>query len=308
MTRRLALPAFLFALFAAPVHAEWTANVDENGLRTASVSGEAHFASAKVPATLKLLCRPGADGTVAWELALSESTRFADFGFSDYEGPDARASKERLTEIVPEGGLLRTTVRAAAAGYYGVEPDTFVLSVSAPANAASDVALLGELIGPQTTAVQWTTKSLAVEGAAIVARFPADGAAKPLRETMMGCGPALPLDAAALERALGRNPAASNLFAQRPVAWRMKALLGRDYDAVLARFAHAQPLAREGDVWFVLAEPREGEHGASVMLFDDARMDIVLADAEGTRRYGSGTQALAAPQAVREFIAKHAKP
>ena len=306
MTRRI-VPAFLLALAATPVHAQWTAGVDETGLRTASVAGEAHFGSAKVPATLKLMCRPGADGTVAWELALSDSTRFADFGFSDYEGPDARASKERLTEIVPEGGLLRTTVRAAAAGYYGVEPDTFVLSASAPANAASDVALLGELIGRQTTAVQWTTRSLKVEGAAIVARFPADGAAPLLRETMMGCGPAMPLDAAALERALGRNPAASSLFAQRPVEWRMKALLGRDYDAVLARFASSQPLAREGDTWFVLAGPREGGHGASVVMFDESRMDVVLADADGTRRYSSGTQPLAAPQPVRDFIAKHAQ-
>ena len=115
----------------------------------------------------------------------------------------------------------------------------------------------------------------------------------------MGCGPSVPLDAAVLERALGRNPAGSNLFAQRAIEWRMKALLGRDYDAVLARFAASQPLARDGDVWFVLADPREGAHGASAILFDDARMDIVLADAEGTRRYSSGTQPLAAPQVVQ---------
>ncbi len=291
---------------AVPAHASWMGSVDENGLRTATVTGEAHFGSARVPATLKLACRPGLDGTVAWELELAEASRIADFGFDHYEGPDARAAKERLTEIVPEGGMLRTTVRAAAAGYYGVTPDTFVLSVSTGANAASDVALLAELISAQTEAVQWTTRSLALDGAALVARFAADGAAPVVRETIMGCGPPPALDAKALERALGRNPAATNLFAQRGLEWRLEGLLGREHDAFLARVARAKPLARSGDVWFVLAAPGDG-HGATAVMFDaSGALEVVLADDGGTRRLATSLKPLVVPEPVREFLAQHA--
>ena len=293
----------LAATAASPAAAQWTAAIHENGLRTATTEGEAHFGSTRVPARLTLVCRPGQDGTVAWVLALSEVSRLADFGFGDHEGPNARAAKQRLTEIVPEGGPTRTTVRAAAAGYYGNTPDVFVLNVSAPANTASDVALLGELVGAGTGALQWTTRSLAIEGGALVARFPTADAASVVRDTMMGCGPPPELEGAALERALGRSPGASRLFAERALEWRLEALLGREHDALLSRLERAQPLARDGEVWFVLA-PAGATHGPTVVMFErSGATEVILADPEGTRRLSSGGSAIRAPAAVREFLA-----
>jgi hypothetical protein len=300
---RAAASLVLLAALAAPAQAQWTGAIDEYGLRRATTQGEAYFGSTRVPARLTLLCRPGEDGIVAWELALSESSRLADFGFADFEGPDARAAKARLTEIVPEGGPARTAFYAAAAGYYGTEPDVFVLSVSAPANAASDVARLGESVGVRTETLQWSTRSLAIEGAALVARFPTSDAASVVREAMMGCGPAPELEPSALERALGQDPGETKLFEQRALDWRLKSLLGREHDALLARLARAQPLARDGEVWYVLAPPGAG-HGATVVMFErSGATEVVLADPDGTRRLKSGGAAIKPPAAVREFLA-----
>lgn len=295
------------ALAAIPAGAAgWQHGVSADGLRQARASGNADFGSVHVPAALVLKCRPGSDGAIAWELELPEAKRLADFGLEDFEGPDAISGGKVLNEIAPEGGMLRTTIRAAAAGFFSVAPDTFVLSVSAPANAASNPALLADLITPQTTALVWSVESLKAPGARLVARFDGKGAAVALRETMMGCGPAPDFDAAALETYLGRTPADGGLWKLRPLEWRLKGLLGGDYAAFVKRMRGAEPLARDGEVWYVLARPAK-QDAAALMFTTAGDLEVIRANAEDVKRDRSGANAISAPTAVREYVSASAQ-
>ena len=290
------------AVLPTGVDAAWEHGVDEYGLRTARADGGADFGSVHVPAALVLKCHPASDGAISWELELDEAKLLADFGLEDFEGPDAIAGSKVLNEIAPEGGMLRTTIRAAAAGFFSADgPDTFVLAVSAPSHAASDPALLADLVGPQTSALVWSVASLKAPGAKLVARFDGKGAAAALRETMMGCGPDPAFDAAELETYLDRTPAESGLWKLRPLEWRLKSVLGRDYAAFAKRMRNAGPLQREGEVWYVLAAPSKQD--AAVVMFTPAgNLEVVRANAEDVKRHRHGSVAIDAPDAVREAI------
>lgn len=298
MTR---LPLLLIAALSTGAHAEWTGSIDEHGLRTASTEGTASFRGIDVPAALALLCRPGENGTVSWEMKIRDSSKLRDFGFDDYEGPDAIALDARRTEIVPEGGMMKTVVKAAPAGWYA-EADVFVLGASAKVEEASEVALLADVIGPQTRAVVWTSPSLRGNGDPLIGRFATAGAAALLRATMMGCGPAPAFDAPRFDAALGRKPEASGLWRDRALRWRLEGLLGRDYEPFAARMAGAQPLAKDGDTYFVLSAPTDDGDGA-VLMFDAHRVDVVFLDSGRARRVSSSENAHTPPGAVRAFIA-----
>jgi hypothetical protein len=302
MKRTFTTIAVALALHAGAATAAWEGAVNPHGLRTAVAPGVVTYNGKEVPASLKLQCAPGSNGSVLWEMSIEQSATLSDFGFDDYEGPDAIANdRKNNTTLTPEGGMLKTVVKATPSGYY-TEPDTFALSVSAKANESSDVALLAELVSPQTTEIVWDTRSLRGEGKSLVGRFPLDGATPVLRETMMGCGPAPTLDAKALDAALGRNPEASGLWRNRAIEWRLKGLLGADYEKFVTTMSNAQPLAKEGSVWYVNSAVTD-DGNAAVLLFDDAATEVVFVEGGQVRRVQSSEGALGAPSAVRDFIA-----
>jgi hypothetical protein len=284
--------------------ADWETTIDDNGLRRASVAGSVAYRDVVVPAKLTLQCRPGADGTVAWELEVADAAQLSGFAFGDYEGPDAPAATQRLSELKPEGGTLLYTLRSAAAGYYGATPGAFVFGIAAPANAASEVGFLAETATDTTRGYTWTVRSTRADEPALVATFGADGARRALADAMLGCGPVPPL---AVDAWQGRNPASVEFWRQRAVAWRLSALLGREYPAFVERMARAQPIARDGDVVYVLAENGESPGDATVALLGpDGKSEVVFVDGGAVRRVASHEAGIAPPAAVREFIAKHA--
>ena len=302
MTKRIlfAVSASLCAFTAGA--ATWTHTVGEYGLRSARTEGRADFGSAHVSAALVLNCHPADDGAVAWELQLHDAKRLAEFGLEDFEGPDAIAGDKVLSEVAAEGGAPPTTKRAAAAGFFGAgSPDTFVLSIAAPSKKASDPALLADTIGPETAAIVWTVQSLKAPGAKLVARFDAEGATAALRETMAGCGPAPEIEVAELESRQDRAPAESGLWTLRPLEWRLKSLLGRDYAGFAERMRDAPALRREGEVWYVIAQPAQQD--AAVLLFNaSGDVEVVRANPGGIKRDRLGAGKLQAPAAVRDAI------
>jgi hypothetical protein len=296
------------ALACAAVTAQassWTVTIDEHGLRRAGTSGTVVFRDLEVPAKLALQCRPGVDGTVSWELEVADASQLSGFAFGDYEGPDAPAAQKRLSTLEPDGGMLRYTLRSAAAGYYGSE-GAFVFSIAAPANAASEVGLLAETATDTTKGYRWTVESARPDEPGLVATFPGDGARVALGDAMLGCGPLPALDAKTVEPWLGRNPATVELWRQRPIAWRLAGLLGSGYAAFVERMASSQPLAQDGDVLYVLAESADAPGTATAALLGpDGKSEVVFVDAGKVRRVASHETSIAAPDAVREFIAKH---
>ncbi len=239
-----------------------------------------------MPARLSLQCRPGVKGSLLWSLEVEHAAKLKDFVYDDFEGPDAAASAQRLSELSIEGGLMHPQVKAAQNGFYhGERSDSFVFEVSAPATAASDAALLADAVGPSTTGFAWSVTSARDVKQRIVAHFPAQAAAASIKETMAGCGPVPQISAETIAGWRGSGAAADGLLEERPVLWWTKALLGRDYAQFRAALAHAEPLAGGDDLLYLLGK---GDNGtAAVWLFDrnNARSEAVLISAGKAKRY-----------------------
>ena len=150
----------------------------------------------------------------------------------------------------------RTAFDTAQGGYY-TDASTFAFELSAPANSASQAGLLAETVDPTTESIRWIVRAPDGSDRRIEAIVPAKGASLALRETMMGCGPVPPLEESRVGAWRGRNPAASGLFDDRAIQWRMKGLLGSGYDAVRERLATAQPAAVTDHVLYVLAPAKD---------------------------------------------------
>lgn len=291
---------------AAPAQAApWAVTIDDNGLRRAHADGRVAYRDLDVPAKLALECRPGVDGTVAWAMEVADAAQLSGFAFSDYEGPDAPAARKRLSTLEPDGGMLRYTLKSAAAGYYSAD-GAFVFSIAAPANAASEVGFLAETATDTVKGYRWTVQSTRADEPGLVGTFPGEGAHVALADAMLGCGPAPALDAKAIDAWQGRNPASVDLWRQRPIAWRLAGLLGNDYAAFVERMRRAQPVAKDGDVVYVLAEQPDAPGTATVALLGpEGRSEVVFVDGGSVRRVASHDKPIEPPQAVREFIAKH---
>jgi hypothetical protein len=260
------------------------------------------------PAQLKLQCAPGENGTVSWSLILEEASAFGEFGLSDFEGPDAVAGNTAVTKVRLIGGLLQPTVQVVVGGWYSAEVDgAFELSFNAPADAASEAALLAEAMGPQTQNFNWRTASFRDPARGIEAQFDARAAQAAVHETLMGCGPPPEFAEGAPAAWQGRNPNGLEIWRQRAMEWRLKGLLGSGYDAFLARLATAQPVAREGEVYYVLAPDAQDPHGGVALLFDGGNeMEAIRVDAGLAIVAARRARALPRPDAVREFVAERA--
>jgi hypothetical protein len=308
MTNRTLIAALLaLAPLAAQAQDAWTATVNEYGLRRAQAEGRAKLGEAEVPATLQLTCTSGAGGAVTWTLLVQQKDTLVGFDFDAFEGPDATAADKALSHLELEGGMLRTAFDTAQGGYY-TDGSTFAFEVSAPANSASQAGLLAETVDPTTQAIRWIVRSPDGADRRIEASVPANGAARALRETMMGCGPVPPLDEARVAAWRGRNPAASGLFDDRAIQWRMKGLLGSGYDALRARLATAQPAAVTDQVLYVLAPAKDEEKSGVVVLFalGSGDVEVIAIDAGAVTRTDRDDKPLPLPDEVREFVAARA--
>jgi len=279
----------------------WQADVDANGLRTASSAGEASVGVAQTTATVTLQCRPGSEGTVSWLLAIDGSAGLG-FGFSAFEGPNAAAAALPLAAIEVSGGMLRPRVSGALSGYYD-GADRFVFAFSAPATAASEAALVADAIGAKSGALEWRVSDFGARDNILSARFALDGAAPLLHETMMGCGPPPAIGSAERDAWRGRNPLAIDLFAQRAVQWRLKGLLGSGYTAALERLARAEPVGVDGDTLFVLAPDALAPRSGIAIMFRGDETEIVIIDDGAIGRRTSRSGAISAPPPVRDFVA-----
>lgn len=282
--------------------ARWTASVNENGLRRAQAVGSARLGAAEVPATLELTCTTGKGGAVTWTLKLAQKDTLVGFDFDAFEGPDAPAGARALARLALDGGVLRTGFDTRVNGYLA-DVDTFAFAFSAPANAASQAGLLAEAVDATTQAIRWTVRAPDDSGRAIEATIPAAGAAPALRETMMGCGPVVPLDAARVASWRGRNPTASGLFDDRAIEWRLKGLLGGGYDAVRERLRNAEPAAVDGDVLYVIAPGDEASGVAVLFALASGDTEVIAIDAGAVTRADLDDDAIPVPGAVREFVA-----
>jgi hypothetical protein len=306
MQRTLAAAAFALAFscaVAAQDEPSWRGTVDENGLRRAEAIGRAKLGEAEVPARLELTCTTGQGGAVTWTLKLAPKAALAGFDFDAFEGPDAATGDRALARLELDGGVLRTGFDTRVDGFVP-GADAFAFAFAAPANSASQAGLLAEAVDATTRAIRWTVRAPDDSGRAIVASIPAGGAAPVLRETMMGCGPVPPIDAARAASWRGRNPAASGLFEDRAIEWRLKGVLGAGYDAVRERLRKAEPAAVDGDVLYVLA-PGDDASGVAVLFgLDSGDTEVIAIDAGIVTRRDADERALPVPGAVREFVAQ----
>jgi hypothetical protein len=284
----------------------WQASVNEFGLREASGSGLASLAGVEATAQLTLRCQPASDGALSWSLAIEDSSMLA-FGFDAFEGPDAPAADSRHGALTVVGGLLQPRFSTAMAGFYQ-DAGRFVFEFSAPALAASDGALLADSIDRQSRALEWRISDHADPGKVLLARFELVDAAAPINETMMGCGPQPAISTAQRAGWVGTDPLASGLLEQRALAWRLKGLLGRDFDRLRARLAGAAPVGLDGETLYILAaDPLQATSGVALM-FDASATEVVLIDQGVVDRRASGTAAIWLPAAVRDFVAARTQP
>lgn len=288
------------ALVATPV-AAWQAQVGESGLREASGDGVAAFNDRETPARLRLRCQPGGAGQLSWSLEI-EGTRGLGFDFDPFEGPDAPAVAARLAQVAVAGGLIQPRVTPVVAGYYD-GADRFVFEFSAPSTTASDAALLGDSIGPQSTTLHWRVADFNARDRVLEARFDLAGAGAATASTMLGCGPAPTVTAAQRDAWRGRNPLGLDWFAQRAVRWQLHALLGARHDTVMARLGRPEPVGVDGDTVFVLAPDATSPRSGVAILLRGADAEVVLVDEGRIERLASRPGAIPLPAAVREFVA-----
>ena len=290
---------------AAPEASVWSHEANANGVRMATVAGTARFGEIELPARLSLQCAPGEGGTVSWSLVLEQASQYGEFGLDAFEGPDAEAGSTAVTKVRLIGGLLQPTVQVVVAGWYSADVDgAFVLSFSAPANDASQAALLAEAIGPLTQSYNWRTASFRDASRGIEAQFDARAAQAAVHETMMGCGPVPEFADGAPASWQGRNPNGIEIWRQRAMEWRLKGLLASEYENFLARMGTAQPVAREGEVYYVLAPDAQDPQSGVALLFDaGSEMEAIRVDAGLAIVVARRARALPRPDAVREFVA-----
>lgn len=290
------------ALLLAPARAaaDWVHAISADGLRSASSFGSASWRDTEVAAQLSLRCRPGSDGTIAWQLALATPERLAGFDIDAFEGPDAAGNGRRLSQLVLEGGLLGARIVATQSGWY--DESRFVFEVAALAWTASDPALIADAIGPGTMALRWSVSAVDPAKGELQSRFDTTGAAGAIAATMLGCGPPPAPTAAELGAWRGRNPAASGLFESRTVRWHLAALLGPAEAAIRAHFARAEPALIDDAVLVVLAPGTSERSGAAFLLASDARAEVLLIDEGQVVRHTDAARAIDPPASVRAFV------
>jgi hypothetical protein len=291
-------------VLAAP--AAWESDIDARGIRSAWTAGSLAAGTQETEATLRYKCAPGRRGNLIWSLEVPRAAELKAFDFRDFEGPDAPANGKRLSELALEGGLMQSRVATAQTGYFAAEPpDTFVIETSAPAGAAGELALLTDAIGAGTSSITWRVRGARDPDQVLLARFDGDGAAKALGEARIGCGPAPRLAAETVAAWVGKDPNAANVFDDPALLWRLRALLGRDFNTFRLAIADAQPVAREGAIVFVIGHLRGDEKVAAAWMYDvgsGASEAALVEDGKLRTIRDEDAPRIAPPEAVRAAL------
>ncbi len=301
-----------YALFAAAMmslsaQAEetggtWTASISEYGVRTAVGMGEARLGDDLLPARLTLTCGPGRDGSLSWQLGVIDADRFARFGLDDFEGPDAPANDKKQSHLALEGGLIATQFDTEQTGFWA-ENKIFAFEFSALSLDSSRAALLADAIGPTSTGLKWSVRSLAEPSLTLDARFDLTTAAPAIRATMMGCGPAPAIAPEALKR--WREEGTASLWNDRAMQWWLQGLLGRDYDRFATRDWGNATLQTDDDRYYLLANVAEGARDGAALIID-ARGEVEaidVVDGQAKRHYTDKT-GFKTPAPVRDYVAR----
>lgn len=307
MLVRFALANAFFVAMSAHA-ADWQSDIDAHGIRSASTTGTATIGRTESAATLRYKCAPGRRGNSIWSLEIAHADRaVAGFGFADFEGPDAPANGQRLSELALEGGLLQTRIKVAQTGYFAAEPpDTFVIESSSPAGQGGDLALLTDAIGPATGAITWSVQGARDPEQRLDARFAGAGAGRAIGVARIGCGPAPALTTETVEAWVGKDPNFAGVFDDAGLLWRLKALLGRDFDAFRLAIADAQPVARDGRIVYVVGHLRGDDKLAAAWMFDldSGASEAALVESGKLRTIrDEGAPRITAPESVRSYLA-----
>lgn len=166
---------------------DWQQQSNEHGLRTAKVSASGDTPDGPAPTTLTVQCAPSKNGTISLLYAIVGTDAIKRFGFADFEGPGAPASKRKLVSVVIKTSGRSILVQTAVTGYY-LDASTFVFSFSAPNHLASQVTRVTDAIKSGAKTIIFTVQDSRDRRRKIQTAFPAAGAATVIAETMKGCG------------------------------------------------------------------------------------------------------------------------
>lgn len=288
---------------ASPIAAAPESGIDGEGVRFVAFAGEAAVDDARSPASLRLLCRPGADGAIGWSMTVREPSALSAFRFADFDGPEAPAREQKLATASVRGGAVAPELDVALNGL--VQPDgAFAFAFGAPAVGASTPALLADAIDDKASRLVIVVSQIDEDAPLLRGEFALDSAAAVTRETMLGCGPAPRLTSEMLAGWERDATPLAEVLADRAIAWRLGGASGAAWPDVRARLALAPGLVVDGTRGYALAEGAGERDGAALLVAagSDAA-EVVLIDGGIIRRYASGQAAVDPPAAVREFVA-----
>jgi|GEM_PF-2859866 hypothetical protein len=143
-------------------------------------------------AELSVACAPQPNGgALSIELGVPEANTRRDFDYDDFEGPDAAAADQALSELVWTGATGRVAIRHAAAGWYAPEPPgSFRFGIEQPSHRRAEPARLLAAIRDGAGTLVWTQTALADPQRRLVATFALDAAAVArLHDTVAQCLP-----------------------------------------------------------------------------------------------------------------------
>ena len=144
---------FFLALFLWTVPGfSWEVTATPHGLREASLAGVVKGFETEAPATFKLQCAPGSDGSMSLIYIVADPKKFPRFPFDDFEGPDAPLAGRDLTTVHLDSPTGRKSLHTKVGGWF----DTgFVFSASQPFGGKGVVREVFEAIRAGAQSLTW---------------------------------------------------------------------------------------------------------------------------------------------------------
>lgn len=143
---------YLALLFVPAVGFSWDLKETQYGLRESSLAGVVRGFDAEAPATLKLQCAPGSDGSMSLIYIVADPKKFPRFPFDDFEGPDAPLAGRDLTTVHLDSSTGRKSLHAKVGGWYDAG---FVFSASQPFRGKGVVREVFEAIRDGAQTLTW---------------------------------------------------------------------------------------------------------------------------------------------------------
>jgi hypothetical protein len=173
---------------AGPATQSWVKKTDQYGRTSADVTATGQTPDGPTQMTLQADCSTGKGGVANLVLTVVGAAKMKNFGFEDFEGPDAPAMRKPLVTMTvhrPRGDLVTTT---AVTGSYTVSDEGFEFNLSLDYNRPSKVTRITDALRQDGTGISVSVRGLKDPKKAINVDFPATGAPTVLGEIMNGCG------------------------------------------------------------------------------------------------------------------------